>query len=118
TVHFVDDAYDRGAIIAQWPVPVFPTDTPEDVAARVLRVEHRLLPLAVQQVASGAVALGPDGRVRGVVPLAGVGHDDEFLLPCFAAATASSDAPSPAAFSDAQSPAASSDAGDVSPASA
>ena len=127
TVHFVDDAYDRGAIIAQWPVPVFPTDTPEDVAARVLRVEHRLLPLAVQQVASGAVALGPDGRVRGVVPLAGVGHDDQFVLPRFAAPPAPSDAPSPSASvdahalsasTDAPSPAASSDAGDVSPASA
>ncbi|HET7458439.1 MAG TPA: phosphoribosylglycinamide formyltransferase, partial [Gemmatimonadaceae bacterium] len=26
TVHFVDDQYDRGAIAAQWPVPVLPTD--------------------------------------------------------------------------------------------
>ncbi|HEU0014983.1 MAG TPA: phosphoribosylglycinamide formyltransferase, partial [Longimicrobium sp.] len=40
TVHFVDERYDEGAIIAQWPVPVLPDDTPETLAARVLRVEH------------------------------------------------------------------------------
>lgn len=83
TVHFVDEAYDRGAIVAQWPVPVFPHDTPDDVAARVLRVEHRLLPHAVQQVASGAVTLDADGRVHGVVPLPTVGRADEFALPLF-----------------------------------
>ncbi|WP_420128442.1 phosphoribosylglycinamide formyltransferase [Longimicrobium sp.] len=48
TVHFVDEAYDEGAIIAQWPVPVLPGDTPEALAARVLAVEHRILPLAVE----------------------------------------------------------------------
>jgi phosphoribosylglycinamide formyltransferase 1 len=83
TVHFVDEAYDRGAIIAQWPVPVFPTDTADDVAARVLRVEHRLLPHVVQHVASGNVALDGDGRVRGVVPLPAAGRTDEFVLPLF-----------------------------------
>ncbi len=44
TVHFVDEVYDRGAIIAQWPVPVFEEDSPETLAARVLRVEHAILP--------------------------------------------------------------------------
>lgn len=44
TVHLVDDEYDRGRILAQWPVPVLRGDTPEALAARVLRVEHRLLP--------------------------------------------------------------------------
>ncbi|MDP2959004.1 MAG: phosphoribosylglycinamide formyltransferase [Longimicrobiales bacterium] len=46
TVHLVDEEYDRGAILAQWPVPVLPGDTPEALAARVLHVEHRLYPLA------------------------------------------------------------------------
>ena len=59
TVHFVDEAYDEGAIIAQWPVPVLPGDTPEALAARVLAVEHRILPLAVQ-----ALARQPDLRVE------------------------------------------------------
>jgi phosphoribosylglycinamide formyltransferase-1 len=53
TVHFVDEAYDEGAIIAQWPVPVLPGDTPESLAARVLGVEHRILPLAVEALARG-----------------------------------------------------------------
>jgi phosphoribosylglycinamide formyltransferase-1 len=51
TVHFVDEAYDEGAIIAQWPVPVLPGDTPESLAARVLAVEHRILPAAVEALA-------------------------------------------------------------------
>lgn len=48
TVHLVDEEYDRGRIVAQWPVPVLAGDTPETLAARVLRVEHLLLPLAVE----------------------------------------------------------------------
>lgn len=64
TVHFVDEVYDRGPIVAQWPVPVRADDTPEALAARVLRVEHLLLPRAVEALAAGRVALGPDGRAR------------------------------------------------------
>lgn len=47
TVHLVDTEYDRGPIVAQWPVPVLAGDTPETLAARVLRVEHALLPAVV-----------------------------------------------------------------------
>ena len=64
TVHFVDEQYDRGPIIAQWPVPVMVSDTPELLARRVLAVEHALLPRAVQAVATGRVVLDEDGRVR------------------------------------------------------
>lgn len=53
TVHFVDERYDEGAIVAQWPVPVLPGDTPEMLAARVLAVEHRILPVAVEALARG-----------------------------------------------------------------
>jgi formyltetrahydrofolate-dependent phosphoribosylglycinamide formyltransferase len=63
TVHFVDEEYDRGPIIAQWPVPVLPGDTAESLAARVLRVEHLLLPRAACAVAAGSVRLGEDGRI-------------------------------------------------------
>ncbi len=65
TVHFVDEAFDRGAIVAQWPVPVVPGDTSRTLAARVLRVEHRLYPLCVAAVATGAIVLDADGRTRG-----------------------------------------------------
>lgn len=68
TVHFVDAHYDRGPIIAQWPVPVLADDTAESLAARVLRIEHMLLPRAVEAVARGSVTLGDDGRVRGMYP--------------------------------------------------
>jgi phosphoribosylglycinamide formyltransferase-1 len=66
TVHFVDAHYDRGPIVAQWPVPVRGDDTPETLAARVLAVEHLLLPRTVEAVARGSVTLGADGRVHGV----------------------------------------------------
>lgn len=65
TVHFVDEHFDRGAIAAQWPVPVYAHDTAKELAARVLKVEHRLLPLVVEAVASGTLSLGTDGRVHG-----------------------------------------------------
>ncbi|HXG43167.1 MAG TPA: phosphoribosylglycinamide formyltransferase [Gemmatimonadales bacterium] len=47
TVHLVTEEYDRGPILAQARVPVLPGDTPETLAARVLQVEHRLLPAVV-----------------------------------------------------------------------
>jgi len=50
-VHFVDEAFDRGEIIAQERVPVLPDDTPETLAARVLEAEHRLLPKVVLDLA-------------------------------------------------------------------
>jgi phosphoribosylglycinamide formyltransferase/phosphoribosylglycinamide formyltransferase-1 len=64
TVHFVDQAYDRGPVIAQWPVPVLAGDTAASLAARVLRVEHVLYPAAVNAVAAGRIALAADGTVQ------------------------------------------------------
>lgn len=61
TVHLVDEAYDRGPILAQWPVPVRPADTAETLAARVLAIEHRLLPAVVRQAARALL----DGRLPG-----------------------------------------------------
>jgi phosphoribosylglycinamide formyltransferase 1 len=52
TVHLVDEVYDRGAILGQARVPVLPGDDPERLAARVLEVEHRLLPAAVLAAAA------------------------------------------------------------------
>ena len=47
TVHVVDEQYDHGPIVAQWPVPVKHGDTPESLAARILEIEHLLLPAVV-----------------------------------------------------------------------
>lgn len=59
TVHQVDEEFDRGAILAQWPVPVLPADTPELLAARVLAVEHQLLPAVVGAMARPPLATTP-----------------------------------------------------------
>jgi phosphoribosylglycinamide formyltransferase-1 len=53
TVHFVRAEVDAGPIIVQGVVAVRPDDTPETLAARVLEVEHRCYPLALELVASG-----------------------------------------------------------------
>jgi folate-dependent phosphoribosylglycinamide formyltransferase PurN len=63
-VHFVDEHYDQGRIVAQWPVPVLAGDTADTLAARVLRAEHLLYPRVVDAVAAGRVSLGDDGRVH------------------------------------------------------
>jgi phosphoribosylglycinamide formyltransferase-1 len=55
TVHFVRLEMDSGPIIAQAAVPVVPGDTEDTLAARVLEAEHKLYPLALRLVASGAV---------------------------------------------------------------
>lgn len=53
TVHFVDEGLDSGPIILQETVPVFPDDTEESLANRILEVEHRLYPEAVRLLAAG-----------------------------------------------------------------
>lgn len=50
TVHYVDEGTDTGAIIAQEKVPVLADDTPESLQARVLELEHRLLPRTVAKL--------------------------------------------------------------------
>ena len=47
TVHFVNERFDEGNIIIQRTVPVLPDDSPDTLAARVLTVEHQVLPDAV-----------------------------------------------------------------------
>ena len=54
TVHFVRAETDEGPIVAQGAVPVLPGDDAATLAARVLKVEHRLYPMALKLVASGA----------------------------------------------------------------
>lgn len=61
TVHVVDDEYDRGPIVAQRRVRVEPGDTAESLAARVLEVEHELLPEVVKAAAEGRLRV-EEGR--------------------------------------------------------
>ena len=52
TVHFVDDEYDHGPVIAQWRVRVKIDDTAESLAERVLSAEHVVYPRVVDMVAA------------------------------------------------------------------
>ncbi len=55
TVHFCDDAYDTGPIIAQQCVPVSDDDTPDTLAARVFAAECELYPAVIRAYAEGRV---------------------------------------------------------------
>ena len=57
SVHFVVPELDAGPVIAQARVPVHPDDSPDDLAARVLAVEHTLYPAALRMLADGKVRL-------------------------------------------------------------
>jgi len=60
TVHFCDDAYDRGPIIAQRCCPVLDDDTPDSLASRVFEVESDLYPETIARLIEGDVRV--DGR--------------------------------------------------------
>lgn len=53
TVHFVDENLDAGPIILQAVVPIEDRDTPETLAERILREEHRIYSEAVRIVLEG-----------------------------------------------------------------
>ena len=62
TVHLVRPDLDDGPILVQGTVPVLQNDTEDALAARVLEVEHRCYPLALELVASGRAKVA-EGRV-------------------------------------------------------
>ena len=53
TVHIVTPKLDAGPIVLQATVPVYDTDTPEDLAARILVEEHRMYPEAIAIILDG-----------------------------------------------------------------
>lgn len=57
TIHLVDGEYDQGRILAQERVPVEEGDTPEVLAARVLKLEHQLYSETLQEVVEGRIEL-------------------------------------------------------------
>ncbi len=60
TVHFVNEGVDTGPIIAQAVVPVYPTDTGEVLADRILKMEHQIYPKVIHWIAEGRVRV--EGR--------------------------------------------------------
>ncbi|MEZ4268343.1 MAG: phosphoribosylglycinamide formyltransferase [Myxococcota bacterium] len=61
TIHFVDEGVDTGPIIAQVAVPVLDADTPDALASRIRRVEHRIYPKVIAKVLAGQFRV--EGRV-------------------------------------------------------
>ncbi|KAI3815107.1 hypothetical protein L1987_14763 [Smallanthus sonchifolius] len=61
TIHFVDEHYDTGRILAQRIVPVLANDTVEELAARVLRQEHKLYAEVAAAVCEELVIWREDG---------------------------------------------------------
>lgn len=61
TVHLVDEDYDRGPILLQRAVELAPEDGPDEIAARVLAVEHRLFSEALALLGRGTITLS-EGR--------------------------------------------------------
>ncbi|MGH7894145.1 MAG: phosphoribosylglycinamide formyltransferase [Candidatus Binatia bacterium] len=69
TVHFVDEDVDHGPIILQGAVAVDPDDTPDALAARILEVEHRIYPQAIQLFAQGRLEVaGRHVHIHGPKP--------------------------------------------------
>jgi phosphoribosylglycinamide formyltransferase 1 len=60
TVHVVDEEYDRGPIVLQKTVVIAADETPDSLAAKVLKIEHEIFPLALKAFAEGRVKV--EGR--------------------------------------------------------
>lgn len=69
TVHFVSEDIDAGPIVFQRSVPVEAGDTPDTLAARILPVEHTILPEAVKLFCEDRLRI--DGRNVTILPLGG-----------------------------------------------
>ncbi len=57
TVHFIDEAYDEGKIIAQKKVDISDVKFPEQIAERVLKIEHELLPFVIEKFARNQITV-------------------------------------------------------------
>jgi len=56
TVHFINEDYDEGKIIAQKKVDISDVKFPEQIAERVLKIEHELLPFVIEKFARSQIA--------------------------------------------------------------
>ncbi|NDV24388.1 phosphoribosylglycinamide formyltransferase [Desulfovibrio sp. JC022] len=56
TVHFVDEKMDHGAVVIQAAVPAYPGEDEDELRKRILKQEHRILPQAVQWLATGRLS--------------------------------------------------------------
>ncbi len=63
TVHFANEVYDDGSIIAQVPIPVQQDWDQDDLENAIHKVEHKLYPEVVKMLSEGRVTVRPDGKV-------------------------------------------------------
>ena len=71
TVHFVTAELDAGPIIIQGAVPVLPNDNEDILAARVLKIEHKIYSKAIQLFLQGKINANSDSNNQ---------NADEFLI--------------------------------------
>ena len=64
TVHFANEDYDKGPIVAQEPVRVGEGDTLETLEAHIHQVEHELYPRVLGWLAAGRVSVDAEGKVH------------------------------------------------------
>ena len=64
TVHFANEVYDEGPIIAQRAVPVREDDTIESLEARIHEAEYELYPWVLRHLAAGDISITPDRKVH------------------------------------------------------
>lgn len=64
TVHFANEEYDKGPIIAQRAVPVLEDDTIEGLEARIHAAEHELYPQVLRAIAEGRMSTDAEGKVH------------------------------------------------------
>ncbi len=64
TVHFANEDYDKGPIVAQRAVAVEEDDTLESLEERIHEVEHELYPAVLRSLAEGRVTIGEDRKVH------------------------------------------------------
>ena len=57
SVHIVDDEFDHGPVVLQKSIQVEVTDTPETLAARILKIEHEIYPEAIRLFAEGKIKI-------------------------------------------------------------
>lgn len=63
TIHLVNERYDEGAILFQACCPVFPEDSPADIAKRVQTLEHAYFPLVVDAFIQKTPVQLPGGEI-------------------------------------------------------
>ena len=76
TVHFVTERMDEGPIIAQAAIAIEAGDTPDTLAERLLRAEHRLYPHALKLVLDGDVRMSNGRAITRVLPQKPAEEDD------------------------------------------